>query len=121
MTSDLVHNERIKYLATFLNTTAVASVAAGVIAPIVALTYGAPGPIGGAIAILISLAWLLCGAVLHVTVRCSRKAPRMSLLGWYVAVGLPLILLGMGYGAVRLAARDAAKRDRQVAARNPQP
>jgi hypothetical protein len=36
VTSDLVHNERIKYSATFLNTTAVASVAAGVIAPIVA-------------------------------------------------------------------------------------
>jgi hypothetical protein len=42
----------------------------------------------------------------------------MTLLGWYVAVGLPLILLAMGYGAVRLAEHDAAKHDRQAAQRS---
>ncbi|MDB5557832.1 MAG: hypothetical protein JWQ36_766 [Enterovirga sp.] len=69
MPSDLVFNERAKYLATFINTVAAASVAAGVIAPLVAFSYGVPGPIGGALAIVVSLAWLCCGAVLHLLVR----------------------------------------------------
>jgi phytoene dehydrogenase-like protein len=63
---NLVHNERIKYFATLLNTIAAAAIAAGVIAPLVALTYGVPGPIGGSAAIVISLAWLVTGVVLHI-------------------------------------------------------
>lgn len=66
---NLVRNERIKYLATLINTVAAACIAAGVIAPLVALTYGVPGPIGGGSAILISVAWLLTGTGLHFLVR----------------------------------------------------
>ena len=44
MPSDLVHNERMKYLATLTNTVAAAALAAGVIAPLVAFSYGVPGP-----------------------------------------------------------------------------
>lgn len=33
----------------------------------------------------------------------------MTLLFWYVTVGLPLILLAGTYGAVRLADRDAER------------
>lgn len=65
----LIHNERVKYLATLLNTVAAATIVAGVVAPVVAFTYGAPGPIGGGFAIAISLVWLLTGAGLHYAVR----------------------------------------------------
>lgn len=57
----LVHNERVKDFATLLNTVAAASIAAGVIAPLVALTYGVPGPIGRVSAIVISCIWLSTG------------------------------------------------------------
>jgi hypothetical protein len=69
MPSDLVHNERMKYLATLTNTVAAAALAAGVIAPLVAFSYGVTGPISGAIATAISLGWLAVGAILHVAVR----------------------------------------------------
>ena len=41
----LIRNERTKYLATLLNTVAAATVVAGVVAPLVALSYGVPSPI----------------------------------------------------------------------------
>lgn len=65
----LVHNERIKYLATLVNTVASATIVAGVIAPLIAFTYGVPGPGGGAFAIAISVVWLLTGAALPYAVR----------------------------------------------------
>ena len=65
----LVHNERTKYLATLLNTVAAATIVAGVIAPIVAFTFGVPGPISGRFALLISAVWLLTGVALHYVVR----------------------------------------------------
>lgn len=65
----LVRNERTKYLATLVNTVAAASVTAGVVAPLVALTYGVPGPLGGSFTLLISLAWFLAGVALHFVVR----------------------------------------------------
>ena len=68
---NLVRNERIKFFATLVNTVAAASIAAGVIAPLVALTYGVPGPIGGSAAILVSAAWLLLGIALHVIVQIA--------------------------------------------------
>jgi hypothetical protein len=66
--SDLVHNERRKYVATWLNTIAATVVAVGVIAPLVALSYGVPGSISGGFAVLISLAWLATGLLLHMLV-----------------------------------------------------
>jgi hypothetical protein len=41
----------------------------------------------------------------------------VTLLGWYVFVGLPIIVLGMGYGAVLLARHTARADDRAQAAR----
>lgn len=61
----LIHNERTKYLATLANTVAAASIAAGVIAPLVALTYGVPGPISGSMAVFVSIIWLFVGIILH--------------------------------------------------------
>ena len=67
---NLIQNERAKYLATLINTIAAASVIAGVIAPLVAVTYSLPSPMSeGRIAVAISVAWLLIGAVLHYAVR----------------------------------------------------
>ena len=40
----------------------------------------------------------------------------MTLLGWYVTVGLPLILIAMAYGAIRLIDRDKAALEKQRAA-----
>lgn len=65
----LVHNERTKYLATLVNTVAAATIAAGVIAPLVAFTFGVPGPFSGGFAIAVSVVWLSTGAALHYAVR----------------------------------------------------
>jgi len=65
----LIHNERTKYLATLLNTVAAATIVAGVIAPVIAFTYGVPGPIADWLTVAISLVWLLTGAALHYAVR----------------------------------------------------
>ena len=65
----MIHNERIKYLATLVNTVASATIVAGVIAPLIAFTYGVSGPGGGRVAIAISLVWLFTGAALHYAVR----------------------------------------------------
>lgn len=65
----LIHNERTKYLATFVNTVAAGTIIAGVVAPLIAFTFGMPGPISGGFAIAVSLVWLLVGAALHAMVR----------------------------------------------------
>ncbi len=64
MNDHTVHNERTKMTATYLNSIAVAALAAGALAPFFALLYGniasAPGPwfiaIGVAICVVISFA-----------------------------------------------------------------
>lgn len=55
----LIHNERVKYLATQVNSVASAMVVAGVAAPLVAFTYGVHGSDGGGFAIAISVVWFL--------------------------------------------------------------
>ena len=61
----IIHNERIKLLARALNTVAVASVVAALIAPAVSLLLSGAATPGGGWWIAISLAWLVAGAVLH--------------------------------------------------------
>jgi hypothetical protein len=39
----LVHNERTKLLASTVNTVGTATIIAGVVAPMIAATYGLPG------------------------------------------------------------------------------
>ena len=65
----LIHNERTKYLATLVNTVAAATIVAGVVAPVIAFTFGVPGPISGTFTVAISVVWLLTGAALHYAVR----------------------------------------------------
>jgi hypothetical protein len=62
----LVHNERIKLLATALNNTAVAIFAAAIIAPVAGFLYGSIQTASVWWA-LMGLAWFLGGLSLHIT------------------------------------------------------
>ena len=62
---NLIHNERIKLLATALSNTAVATVVTAIVAPIAGLLYGST-VIASSRWALIGAAWLLGGLSLHV-------------------------------------------------------
>lgn len=62
----LVHNERTKLTATWLNALATALVAAGAFAPAAALLYGlSPRAIGAGYMIAVALGCLALGGILH--------------------------------------------------------
>ena len=61
----LVHNERIKLLATALNNMAVATVITAVLGPIVGILNGSPGPAITAWWVAGGILWLLAGIGLH--------------------------------------------------------
>ena len=63
----LIHNEQTKLTATLLNTIAAAVCVAGVVAPLVGLSYDLPGPRGTAI--VASFLWLLLGGAIHLLAR----------------------------------------------------
>jgi hypothetical protein len=66
----LVHNERTKLTAGWINTLATALVAAGFFAPVAALIYGiSPLPIGAHIMVALALGCLGLGAGIHVVGR----------------------------------------------------
>jgi hypothetical protein len=65
----LIHNERIRYLATLLNTVATAIIVVGVVTPVIAHTFGVPGPVGIKFEILESILLLFIGGILHYFVR----------------------------------------------------
>lgn len=62
-----VRNERLKLRATALNSIAVASVVAGFITPLAALTFGLSGMADRWIVVTFAamLAWLALGGILH--------------------------------------------------------
>jgi hypothetical protein len=68
---NLVHNERIKLTAAWLNTIGAATVVTGVIAPIVALVFGVSTPSRiSSVAYLLAIAgWLTFGICLHMMAR----------------------------------------------------
>ena len=67
----LIHNERVKLTAVCLNTLATTTVAAGVIAPVVAVVFGLPTTVAiSPIAFLLAIvAWFLLGLALHLFAR----------------------------------------------------
>lgn len=66
----LVHNERIKLTASWLNALASAAAAAGVIAPLAAGFYGvANAPASGALLLAGAAIWLFVGIGLHFAAR----------------------------------------------------
>jgi hypothetical protein len=62
----LIHNERVKLLASAVNTLSVAHVVTGIVAPVASIVYhlGAPG-VWNSWWFLIGGAWLFAGAGLH--------------------------------------------------------
>ena len=67
----LIHNESTKLTATWLNTLAAATVATGVIAPMVALVFGVPtsAAISAAAFVIATVIWLGLGMSLHLLAR----------------------------------------------------
>jgi hypothetical protein len=67
----LVHNERLKITANWLNTLAAGIIVTGAVAPVVAGLYGFQGSsrIGSASLVLLSVAWFGIGTGLHLTAR----------------------------------------------------
>lgn len=62
----IVHNERTKLTASWLNTLATAIVATGVFAPVVALLYGVSGSASSGLALILpTFACFGAGALLH--------------------------------------------------------
>ena len=73
----LVHNERTKLTATWLNTLAAALVATGVFAPAAALLYGLSQPaIGAALMMALAAGCLIFGLALHVAGRMMLRSLR---------------------------------------------
>ena len=72
----LIHNERVKLTATWLNTLAAATVVTGVIAPITAIVFGLPanGTLSRVDFLFATLAWLLLGAILHWVARYALRS-----------------------------------------------
>jgi hypothetical protein len=67
----LIHNERTKLTATWVNALAVAVVATGVVAPVAAVVFGLPtlGTISASTLVPITAGWLLLGIALHLLAR----------------------------------------------------
>jgi hypothetical protein len=67
----LIHDERTKLSATALNGTAVASIAAGLITPPAAVSFGVPGAgaHGAFTTTLFAFSWLAVGGIRHLTAR----------------------------------------------------
>ncbi|WP_085985771.1 hypothetical protein [Methylobacterium sp. GXF4] len=65
----LIHNRRTQLSATALNGTAIASIAAGFITPLGAVSFGIPGARGALRATLFAVAWLAVGGILRLTAR----------------------------------------------------
>lgn len=72
----LVHNEQTKYTAAALDRVSTACIAIGVIAPVVAATFGAPGYSVGRALVGFSLGWLFVGAGLHLLGRALLRRLR---------------------------------------------
>jgi hypothetical protein len=61
----LVHNERRKLTASALNGVAIATLTAGLIAPLVAVSYGVSGARGGVYFAVTGSIWFFTAVALH--------------------------------------------------------
>lgn len=67
----LIHNERTKLTANWLNTLAAGIIVTGAVAPVVAAIYGIPGPSQASYIVLalLTVVWIATGTVLHIAAR----------------------------------------------------
>lgn len=68
----LVHNERWKLTAVWLNTMAAGTVIAGSVTPLVALAYGLrsdPVAVSTGLIVMLTLVWMSAGIALHMIAR----------------------------------------------------
>ena len=67
---DLIHNERTKLTATWINTLAAAFIAAGAVAPVAAILYGLTAlPIGPGRVTGLAIACAALGVAIHIWAR----------------------------------------------------
>jgi hypothetical protein len=92
----LIHNERVKLTAVCLNTLATTTVAAGVIAPVVAVVFGLPTTVAiSPIAFLLVIAaWFFARSrPTSVCTAHARETAGMTAFQLYALFGSPLLLL----------------------------
>ena len=65
----LIHNERIKLLATMVNNVGTATIVAGAVTPLVAVTYSVSGSRSAWFTFFLSLGWFSVGFGLHFLAR----------------------------------------------------
>jgi multisubunit Na+/H+ antiporter MnhG subunit len=93
----LVHNERTKLTANWLDRASTTSVTLGVIAPLAAVIFGYPSSPVSAGNLLIGIVfWFLTAMGLHFLARLAEKASTMTQIEFLAFVGSPLLLLGIG-------------------------
>jgi hypothetical protein len=107
---NLIHNERTKLSATALNGVAIASIVAGFITPLAALTFGVSGPVGRGVLVtaLASFAWLAVGLGLHFLARALGRPQRMN--SYLLLFAGPVLALAAGLAIYFLATRPEPRR-----------
>jgi hypothetical protein len=66
----LVHNERMKLLASAMSNTGVATIVTAIVAPMASFLYGSAAPPAGWWPLL-AVAWFLAGMSLHITAQLT--------------------------------------------------
>ena len=105
----LIHNERWKLTASWLNTIAAGSVIAGCVTPLVALAYGLrTGPEAAPtwIIVMLTLVWISVGVALHDGQSHSREIAGMTTLEVFAVFGVPALLLAIGAAALYLSRQN---------------
>ena len=110
----LVHNERVKLTAAYLNTGAGACFAAGVVAPLAALAfgYGTVQSNVSALTFWVGIATFVANAECRSSLR-AQGTQAVTSFEIFAVIIVPVIAAAFGWG-VALWARYAAKRDREA-------
>ena len=108
----LVHNERTKLTANWLNTLAAGIILTGAVAPLVAAIYGLPGPARELHSNNPSGAGLACGRY-RPTYNCAMASSEaeMSWFQFYAFFISPLLVLGIGVLVAYVTGRSDAAED----------
>jgi len=94
-----VREEQRKLTAAWLNSIASGSIVTGLVTPTIAVTLHLSGAELGRPLAFLSLAWLAIGCALMSLRGAFSEVPTMSVLEVYTYFVLPLLVLGIGFGA----------------------